>query len=176
MKGLIQKLLGSLRGRYFLAAVSLVFLLLVTTWLAQKNVSLTGSSTTSNIQERIAVVEHSEQLRHLLWDTEYALNAFVINPSKDQYTTVIEKLDEAIQTTKSLQQLKWIKADGHVDDAAQLHEDFELLKTEATLLMSLRENIEENTMTGQSIMPEGFERLINEQDMASLIGYLRQPF
>ena len=39
----------------------------------------------------------------------------------------------------------------------------------------LRENIEENTMTGQSIMPEGFERLINEQDMASLIGYLRQP-
>ena len=39
----------------------------------------------------------------------------------------------------------------------------------------LRENIKQNTMTGQSIMPEGFERLISEQDMASLIGYLRQP-
>jgi hypothetical protein len=39
----------------------------------------------------------------------------------------------------------------------------------------LRENIAKNTMTEQSIMPEGFERTINEQDMASLIVFLRQP-
>ena len=39
----------------------------------------------------------------------------------------------------------------------------------------LRDNIKEFTMTDQSIMPEGFERMIDEQGMADLIGFLRQP-
>ncbi|MEM9326382.1 MAG: PVC-type heme-binding CxxCH protein [Bacteroidota bacterium] len=44
--------------------------------------------------------------------------------------------------------------------------------SEKTLLKS---NIEQDTWTEQSIMPEGYERIINEQDMASLIGFLREP-
>ncbi len=39
----------------------------------------------------------------------------------------------------------------------------------------LRENIKENNATDQSIMPEGFERSIDENAMADLIGFLRQP-
>ena len=39
----------------------------------------------------------------------------------------------------------------------------------------LKENIAENNGTDQSIMPEGFERMIDEKGMADLIGYLRQP-
>ncbi len=39
----------------------------------------------------------------------------------------------------------------------------------------LRENIQDKTVTGQSIMPEGFERMIDEADMANLIGFLRKP-
>ena len=44
--------------------------------------------------------------------------------------------------------------------------------TEHTIL---RDNIKENTVTDQSIMPEGFERMIDEKGMADLIGFLRQP-
>lgn len=143
MRGLIQQLLGSLRGRYFLAAVLLVLLLIATTWLAQKNVSITGNSTTTNTEGRLAVVEHSERLRHLLWDTEYALNAFIINPSDTERATVFENLNQAIITTRSLQQLEWIQKNHYVDDSAKLYEDFVFLKTDVTLLMSLRENIEE---------------------------------
>ena len=44
--------------------------------------------------------------------------------------------------------------------------------TEHTIL---RENIKEINGTQQSIMPEGFERLIDESEMADLIGFLRQP-
>ena len=39
----------------------------------------------------------------------------------------------------------------------------------------LKRNIEKETVTEQSIMPEGYERIIDEQDMADLIGFLRQP-
>ena len=39
----------------------------------------------------------------------------------------------------------------------------------------LKENIEKKTVTDQSIMPEGYERIIDEKGMADLIGFLRQP-
>lgn len=39
----------------------------------------------------------------------------------------------------------------------------------------LKDNIKKRTVTGQSIMPEGFERMIDEKGMADLIGFLRQP-
>ncbi len=39
----------------------------------------------------------------------------------------------------------------------------------------LRENIRKKTATSQSIMPEGFERMIDQRQMADLIGFLRQP-
>ena len=39
----------------------------------------------------------------------------------------------------------------------------------------LRENIKEDIGTRQSIMPEGFERMINQNEMADLIGFLRAP-
>ena len=39
----------------------------------------------------------------------------------------------------------------------------------------LRRNIEKETGTQQSIMPEGFEHLINPDQMASLMGFIRQP-
>ncbi len=44
--------------------------------------------------------------------------------------------------------------------------------TEKTVL---RDNIQTQTTTDQSIMPEGFERSIDEAGMASLLGFLRNP-
>ena len=43
---------------------------------------------------------------------------------------------------------------------------------EHTILKSDIENMEE---TSQSIMPEGFERMIDKQGMTDLIGFLRRP-
>lgn len=142
MQGILQQLLGSLRGRYFVAALSLVLLLLVITWIAQQSVHVTGTSTTRNIKERLAVVEHSEHIRDMLWDTEYALTSFVINPSSYHQQVVSEKIDSAIATTESLHRLAWIKDNGFADDAMHLNEDFKLLRDEAMQLMTLRENIE----------------------------------
>ncbi len=39
----------------------------------------------------------------------------------------------------------------------------------------LLENIKEDNWTNQSIMPEGYERIIDEKQMASLLAYLRNP-
>ena len=39
----------------------------------------------------------------------------------------------------------------------------------------LKKNIKKQTVTDQSIMPEGYERIIDQKGMADLIGFLRNP-
>jgi hypothetical protein len=49
-----------------------------------------------------------------------------------------------------------------------------VLAEEAATSVTLRRDIDEMTASSKSLMPDGIEKEIGPQDMANLIGYLRE--
>ena len=50
-----------------------------------------------------------------------------------------------------------------------------LRQPDGELVVVMRSDIVKKTGTQKSIMPEGFERMIDEQSMAALLAFLRAP-
>jgi len=133
----------SIRGRYLLVASFFVVFMLAAGWAAQKIVDQTARQSSVNVTEREQVSRLLNDLSNDIWQTETALQGFLLSPGKQQRTTTLATIDHLIADTRNLSVTDWTqRSPSRHEKLQRLSADIQELRRQSDRLMEIRANAE----------------------------------
>lgn len=133
---------NTLKGRYLLVSVTLAVLAITGAWVAYLNVFNTNQITTKHITAHSQIIKRTNQLRDAIWKTEESLKIYMLSPSDQQKKTMIKHLKLALQTSRELTKLAWIRETGQIKTTEALTKDIITLSSAIDQVTRIRTNIE----------------------------------
>ena len=134
--------LDSIRARYVLGAFLLSFIFVVSVWLTHVFISGAISQTAQSTQHRNDLIESHRRIREHLWKAEFAMQTYLVTPEPREYDTVIENMNAAIRCVAEITDNDWTQSSGIMQLVFVLSDDLKQLKTNAIMLLDIRDQAE----------------------------------